>query len=261
MAQSHKLVLKTLKWYFFWTILLTFFSISNIFTLISHKWLDQRELYFYDGYILTIIPAILNFGYFIISFYNIQKDKSDIPKFTFLIPFLANPLLIFSSFSWARWSYRNFPTFQALFILNAICYGLTFLIFIFSHKNLHRTFRRAQPIKKKSNVKKHQTLPSTPEFKSETVERKHTVLKNTQIQKLQKMIKVSDQLTIDQFCIALNLSKKEIYTYLFDWADKFNFKINKETLIFQNSNIDGFVAELSNQFSEWETPTHTLNKI
>lgn len=50
------------------------------------------------GYVLSFIPFVFNLIFLFITRSNLRKNRFDIPKFTLIIPFLANPIFILVGF-------------------------------------------------------------------------------------------------------------------------------------------------------------------
>jgi len=72
------------------------------------------------------------------------------------------------------------------------------------------------------------------------------------IKKLQQIMKVSDSLEISRLAGVLGMEEQALWEKIFEWAEKFGFRIKKNVVIFQNGDTEGFIESLDKQFVEWE---------
>ncbi len=91
------------------------------------------------------------------------------------------------------------------------------------------------------------------EKKLERLKNQRTLEKEKEILKrIKKMMEVSTRIKLDVMRDALDMNTKVFNSRIFDWAVKFNFKINGDFVIIEQADIEGFVADLDKQFEIWE---------
>ena len=66
------------------------------------------------------------------------------------------------------------------------------------------------------------------------------------------MMEVSTRIRLDVMRDALDMDTKAFNSRIFNWAEKFNFKINGDYVIIEQADIEGFMADLDKQFEMWE---------
>lgn len=71
------------------------------------------------------------------------------------------------------------------------------------------------------------------------------------IEKLKTMMEVSSKIRIDMMRDIFDIDPKEFNNMLFNWAKEFGFKIDGDFIIVENADIEGFIADLDNQFELW----------
>jgi len=76
------------------------------------------------------------------------------------------------------------------------------------------------------------------------------------IEKLRKIVKVSNSLEIARMAAVLSMDEKLLWDKIFDWADQFGFRIEKDMVIFAQGNTAGFIDALDKQFSAWQDLEH-----
>ncbi len=69
--------------------------------------------------------------------------------------------------------------------------------------------------------------------------------------KLRKMLAVSARIRQDQMRDTLGLDAKQFNEKIWDWASEFGFKIDGDYINIGQGNVDGFIAELDKQFTNW----------
>jgi len=74
----------------------------------------------------------------------------------------------------------------------------------------------------------------------------------TGIQKLEKMMKVTNSIEISRMAKVLRMAEDVLWDKIFDWAEKFNFKIEKNDIIFSGGNTSGFIDEVDKYFGKWD---------
>ncbi len=71
------------------------------------------------------------------------------------------------------------------------------------------------------------------------------------IEKLKKILQVSDRVKFDTMRDALNMDKKSFNSRIFDWAVEFNFRINEDVVVINKDSVDDFIDMLDSQFETW----------
>jgi len=77
-------------------------------------------------------------------------------------------------------------------------------------------------------------------------------LEEESINKLKKMIKVSDRLNLEMIRKALRLEEITFLDKIFDWAEEFGFRIDGDYLIIKKERVLDFIDLLDKQFASWE---------
>ena len=72
------------------------------------------------------------------------------------------------------------------------------------------------------------------------------------IQKLKKILKVSNRFRLDMMMDILNIDKKKFNNKLKNWSAEFGFKIDGEYLIINKETVLEFIDALDKQFRAWE---------
>ena len=77
------------------------------------------------------------------------------------------------------------------------------------------------------------------------------------VEKLKKLVKVSEKLKISQMAQILNLKEAELYDRIVDWAADFGFTIDEDVVKFSAGRKEDFNAAIDSAFSEWGRKTVT----
>lgn len=80
-----------------------------------------------------------------------------------------------------------------------------------------------------------------------------TRLTNEQVEKLQRLLKVSTRVRIPQVQEILNLRGEEFWDRLLKWAERFGFQIEEDVLVVNPNTAEDFVRELEREFQNWGT--------
>jgi MFS family permease len=72
------------------------------------------------------------------------------------------------------------------------------------------------------------------------------------IEKIRRIVKVSDRIEIDMMRESLGLNKKEFLDKLYVWAEQFNFRIDGNILVINKDTVSDFLEALDKQFDTWE---------
>jgi hypothetical protein len=71
------------------------------------------------------------------------------------------------------------------------------------------------------------------------------------VEKLRKIIKVSDRIEIARLADALGIDEKLAWQRVFDWADQFGFKVDGNVIVFGSGDTAKFVDDLDKEYAEW----------
>lgn len=82
-------------------------------------------------------------------------------------------------------------------------------------------------------------------------EAKRRAEEDAKMKKLQQLVKVSDRLSVARMAQLLEMPAEEVWKHVPDWAEKFNFRIAGEELVFNKENVDAFVSSLDAEFRKW----------
>ncbi len=74
---------------------------------------------------------------------------------------------------------------------------------------------------------------------------------DAKMKKLQQLVKVSDRLSVARMAQLLEMPAEEVWKHVPDWAEKFNFRIAGEELVFNKDTMDDFIASLDKEFRKW----------
>ena len=99
--------------------------------------------------------------------------------------------------------------------------------------------------------KKRLEQPPPPKERQEL----HRELENDQIEKLRKIIKVSESMEISQLAIMLDMDENQVLKRLVNWADQFGFIIRGKEVIFNKDTADSFIATIDKQYASWDKKT------
>jgi hypothetical protein len=71
------------------------------------------------------------------------------------------------------------------------------------------------------------------------------------VEKLRKIIKVSDRIEVARLADALCIDEKLAWQRVFDWAEQFGFKVDGNVIVFGSGDTAKFVDDLDKEFAEW----------
>ncbi len=80
------------------------------------------------------------------------------------------------------------------------------------------------------------------------------------IEVFDRMLRVSNRIKFDMMRNVLNMDEDTFKRSLFEWADKFSFKIESDEIIVNANTIDEFINELDKQFETWKKVEKEKNK-
>ena len=125
--------------------------------------------------------------------------------------------------------YRIFSFFGIIFLVGLIFYIIGIILAIRSEKiRVKSAEKRAKKVTKKDKIDA------------------------SRIQKLSKLLKISDRIKIDDISDVLKMKRGILLDQLIDWSDKLEFKLDGDFLIINQSSVDDFINALDKQFSTWE---------
>jgi hypothetical protein len=82
------------------------------------------------------------------------------------------------------------------------------------------------------------------------------------IRKIEQIVKVSDRVKLDMMRKTLKMTEEAFLERIYNWAERFNFKIDGDYLVINKETVDSFLNELDKQYSEWEkTETTREGKV
>ena len=73
------------------------------------------------------------------------------------------------------------------------------------------------------------------------------------LEKLKKMLKVSNSIAMEQMRNILDIDKKEFDKKIVDWAEQFGFTIDREYVNVKKETVDDFIDMLDSEFKSWES--------
>ncbi len=71
------------------------------------------------------------------------------------------------------------------------------------------------------------------------------------MKKLQQIIKVSTKLAVERIAQVLELPVEETWKRVFDWAEKFQFTIDGDYILFNKDTVNDFIASMDKEFASW----------
>jgi len=96
------------------------------------------------------------------------------------------------------------------------------------------------------------------ELQTGTEEQQQEQLQQQRLAKLAKIVRVSRRLEVSRMAEVLKMKESDLWDFIFDWAEKFNFKIDKDIIEFDADKTDDFIATLDSEFKKWEKSTEKL---
>ncbi len=91
-----------------------------------------------------------------------------------------------------------------------------------------------------------------------TEEQQQEQLQQQRLAKLATIVRVSRRLEVSRMAEVLKMKESDLWDFIFDWAEKFNFKIDKDIIEFDVDKTDDFLATLDSEFKKWEKSTEKL---
>ncbi len=78
-----------------------------------------------------------------------------------------------------------------------------------------------------------------------------TAMDPARLEKLKKLVQVSEKLKIAQVAQILKLKEEEVYDHIVDWAAEFGFVLDEDIVKFGAGRKDDFIAALEKDFENW----------
>ncbi len=91
--------------------------------------------------------------------------------------------------------------------------------------------------------------------KTAAEEQKKATMEPARLEKLKKLVRVSESLEVPQMAKILSLTEDDLYARIVDWADQFGFTLDKDTVEFGAGHKDDFIASLDKEFASWGKQT------
>ena len=134
-------------------------------------------------------------------------------------------------------------------------------------KNTHRKEQTAKPVTPVSGVSamqqgfnqgaqsrsRQEIFSGGPMKTMEAVdlEKQRQEQEEARMKKLQQIIKVSTKLAVERIAQVLDLPLNETWKRVFDWAEKFQFTIDGDFVIFNKDTVGAFIEAMDKEFASW----------
>ncbi len=96
--------------------------------------------------------------------------------------------------------------------------------------------------------------------KTTAEEQRKAAMEPARVEKLKKLVQVSKKLKVGQMAQILDLTEKELYDRIVDWASQFGFTLDEDVVEFGVGRKDDFIASLDKEFANWGK-TGTSGKV
>ena len=77
------------------------------------------------------------------------------------------------------------------------------------------------------------------------------------ISTIKKMMRVSTRIGLSDMRTTLKIDKDTFFENLWDWAEKFNFKIDGDYIIIKDADVEEFINNLDKKFELWKNKEKT----
>jgi hypothetical protein len=88
-------------------------------------------------------------------------------------------------------------------------------------------------------------------YKEKKIKAQGQELEVQTLEKIKKIVKVSDRVSIELMRSTLKLDVDTFNEKLFDWAAEFDFRIDGEYIVINKNTLTDFIDALDTQFEEW----------
>ncbi len=85
----------------------------------------------------------------------------------------------------------------------------------------------------------------------ETAPQQPAVIDHALLEKLKKLVQVSEKLKISQIAQILKIKEADVYDHIVDWAAEFGFTLDEDVVKFGAGRKDDFIASLEKDFADW----------
>ncbi|HME54994.1 MAG TPA: hypothetical protein VKM55_22500 [Candidatus Lokiarchaeia archaeon] len=88
-------------------------------------------------------------------------------------------------------------------------------------------------------------------------QKQRAAMETTRMEKLKKLVKVSEKLKISQMAQILAMNETDLYDRIVDWAADYGFTIDEDVVKFGGGRKDDFIAALDGAFQSWDKKVET----
>ena len=88
-------------------------------------------------------------------------------------------------------------------------------------------------------------------------QKQQAVMETTRMDKLKKLVKVSERLKISQMAQILGMDETTLYDRIVDWAADYGFTLDEDVVKFGGGRKDEFIAALDGAFQGWDKKVET----
>ena len=89
------------------------------------------------------------------------------------------------------------------------------------------------------------------------VRKRAAAIENTRMEKLKKLVKVSEKVKVSQMAQILNMDEAALYDRILDWAAEFGFTLIEDVVRFSGGRKDDFIASLDKAYTDWDEKSAT----
>ncbi|HME50943.1 MAG TPA: hypothetical protein VKM55_01885 [Candidatus Lokiarchaeia archaeon] len=121
------------------------------------------------------------------------------------------------------------------------------------------TARRQQEaeIQRQNQLAQAQQQQAQVQARTPVVQQRQAMSEATRMEKLKKLVKVSERLKISQMAQILAMDEATLYDRIVDWAADYGFTIDEDVVKFGAGRKEDFIAALDDAFQGWDKKTET----
>jgi hypothetical protein len=93
--------------------------------------------------------------------------------------------------------------------------------------------------------------------KAETIASQVSAKESGRMEKLKKLVQISEKLKISQMAQILSMNETDLYDRIVDWASEYGFTIDEDVVKFSGGRKDDFINALGDAFTDWGEKTVT----
>lgn len=108
-----------------------------------------------------------------------------------------------------------------------------------------------------SMVQMEQQRQAEAEQRRQLEQKRNAMMETTRMDKLKKLVKVSERLKISQMAQILGMDELTLYDRIVDWAADYGFTIDEDVVKFGAGRKDEFIAALDGAFQGWDKKVET----